>query len=248
MSLEDKRTVLEGIKSSEDSVNWKQFVRASNVDSNTGIGERLSIVKLKQLGIVVTGNGNTLRSSCPIHQTFKLNSTRESKTSNKIIELQIVGYQDDEFNSPYQSVPKAVRNQVHKLCANCDVHHEIFEIDHKIGIKEKYADEAIRNDPNQYQTLCKNVNDAKRQHCKDCRRDSKRFDARLLGFHIPVVSGSIYLDDSKNPCTGCYWYDLKVFRKEHGVIALKLNIAAMEAFVQQIDSGASVEDVLNVIK
>ena len=59
--------------------------------------------------------------------------------------------------------------------------------------------------------LSKAANNAKRQHCKECRATDKRFDAKLLGYSVGQVKGNGVYEGS---CAGCYWYDPFVFNQE----------------------------------
>ena len=59
------------------------------------------------------------------------------------------------------------------------------EVDHKNGWKN---DLAVMNPITQkledFQPLSKAANDAKRQHCKECKRSGIRFDARRIGYPL----------------------------------------------------------------
>ena len=54
-----------------------------------------------------------------------------------------------------------------------------------------------------FQPLSKAVNDAKRQHCKECIQTGKRYDAKRLGYKESFIVG----DENSSSCPGCYWYD-----------------------------------------
>ena len=64
-----------------------------------------------------------------------------------------------------------------------------------------------------FQPLSKPANDAKRQFCKKCKETGNRYDAKLLGYNISVMEGSIKYSE-KLGCVGCFWYDPIAFRKE----------------------------------
>lgn len=63
-----------------------------------------------------------------------------------------------------------------------------------------------------FQVLHKSVNDAKRQHCKNCRNTDKRFDATSLSFPAPYIFSGESLKE--NGYEGCFWYDIQAFIKE----------------------------------
>ena len=50
--------------------------------------------------------------------------------------------------------------------------------------------------------------DAKKEHCAECKKAKKRFDARNLGYCI----GWLYGDADTSECDGCYWHDTYYFR------------------------------------
>lgn len=113
---------------------------------------------------------------------------------------------------------KQIRSDIKKVvsaqrCAILDVSGKSgkpIEVDHKNG---RYNDPRVMNTETQelsdFQPLSKAANDAKRQHCKECIRDGKRYDAKRLGYKEGWISGS----SDTTICTGCYWYDVKEFNK-----------------------------------
>jgi len=98
-----------------------------------------------------------------------------------------------------------------KLCCLTGVSD--IEIDHKNG---RYNNPRVNNTETQtiedFQALSKHCNDAKRQHCKNCKSTNKRFDAKLLGYNYSYKSGTSDYKEGPNGCVGCYWYDVKAFR------------------------------------
>jgi len=96
-----------------------------------------------------------------------------------------------------------------KRCVILDVGK--VEVDHKNGKK----DEHYMNDPsaqslNDFQPLSKAANDAKREHCKKCKKTGKRYDAKNLGYSESFTKGDFFTDN----CQGCYWYDPIKFNQE----------------------------------
>lgn len=90
------------------------------------------------------------------------------------------------------------------LGTNTDV-----QCDHKNG---RYTDANLSIDRqriDQFQPLHASANGAKREHCDRCKKDNKRFDARLLGY----PKGWLYGDAQyEGTCQGCFWYDPVAFR------------------------------------
>ena len=79
------------------------------------------------------------------------------------------------------------------------------EVDHKDGRR----DDPRLADPSQvelddFQPLSKAANNAKRQHCKECRTTGNRFDAKQLGYSVGQVKGN---GKYNGTCVGCYWHD-----------------------------------------
>lgn len=54
-----------------------------------------------------------------------------------------------------------------------------------------------------FQSLCKTANEAKKLHCKNCIQSGKRYDATRLGYTVPFIYG----DENSKSCKGCYWFD-----------------------------------------
>ena len=81
------------------------------------------------------------------------------------------------------------------------------EIDHKNG---RYNYPALADQtPEDFQNLSKAANDAKRQHCKQCRNSGCRYDARRIGYSAGWTKG----DEKTQSCEGCYWHDPIAFNK-----------------------------------
>lgn len=109
---------------------------------------------------------------------------------------------------------RSIRNDIKKLilskrCAILDVGSNI-EVDHKNGKYDELSNIDINNqNENDFQPLSKAANNAKRQHCKNCIRDGKRYDAKKLGYKESFVVG----DENTSTCIGCYWFDPKRFNE-----------------------------------
>ena len=87
----------------------------------------------------------------------------------------------------------------------------MIECDHKDGMKNDLS-VAIKESQklSDFQALSKAANDAKRQHCKNCRTTGERYDAKRLGYKVSFTHG----DEHSKVCVGCYWYDPKKFNEE----------------------------------
>ena len=133
----------------------------------------------------------------------------ERKTKNgQAYSIQLVGFNDSLKGQ--RTVRKDIYDEIRKQrCVVLDTSTQI-EVDHKNG---RYDSEKVSNPETQslddFQPLHKSVNDAKRQHCKRCIENHKRYDAKRLGYK----EGWIFGAETDLICKGCYWYDPKEFNK-----------------------------------
>lgn len=87
-----------------------------------------------------------------------------------------------------------------------------IEVDHKDGRKDDWrvSDPSTQKESD-FQPLCKAANDVKRQICKQCKNDNKRWDAKnLLGNPYSFYEGGL---EYQGTCVGCYQYDPVQYRK-----------------------------------
>ena len=126
---------------------------------------------------------------------------------NRTTHVELQGYAEVSKQKP---IPIGIRREITaKRCVVLGTSKP--ECDHKDG----RVDDPRFSDVNQvtmddFQPLSKAANDAKRQHCKNCRNSGIRFDAKRLGYPVSqVIGGEAYIDT----CEGCYWYDPLFFNK-----------------------------------
>ncbi len=134
---------------------------------------------------------------------------KRPKKGGKIIAVQLDGSNRNSIKQ-YRNIRKDIRERLlADSCAILDVQSNT-EIDHKNG---RYDDLSNLNlsvqNPEDFQVLSKAANNAKRQHCKECIRTGKRYDAKRLGYKESFVVG----DENTSVCIGCYWYDPKRFNQ-----------------------------------
>lgn len=154
------------------------------------------------------GNGaDWARKDGTLASHYKIYLHKKGK-GNKITHVQLLGRADDSKEKP---IPIKIRKAITaNRCVVLGTSNP--ECDHKDG----RADDPrlrivslLRMDD--FQPLSKAANDAKRQHCKNCRNTGKRFDAKRLGYQVSqVIGGEDYIDT----CEGCYWHDPFFFNKE----------------------------------
>lgn len=176
-------------------------------DPSSGFSREILISELKNIhpGFQST-NGSQWGRTNQSYLGRKYNIERRHE-KGKVVSVQLNGINTKEAN---RSIRKDIVKELSKKrCVVLDVGTNI-EIDHKDG---KYSDPRVLNTETQtiddFQPLSKATNDAKRQHCKACIRDGKRYDARILGYKEGWVVG----DENTAPCIGCYWYDPKRFNQ-----------------------------------
>lgn len=121
---------------------------------------------------------------------------------NRVVAFQLQGFKEKAEN---HAIPAEVRRALKgRPCVVLGIVTSDMEIDHKDG--RYFSDKYTIDD---FQPMCKAANDAKREHCKRCRNNKCRFDAKTLGYPISFIKG-----DFDTPlCPGCYWYDPVAFRQ-----------------------------------
>lgn len=174
----------------------KIFLDMANVDKN-GFSRTVFIEELTKINSDFKTNNGCAWARTGTGLLKQYNIIREIK-NNKVYSIKLNGFKSCENHS----IPKVVKDKFkNERCSILDIGTNI-EIDHKNG---RYDKEEYSIDD--FQPLSKAANDAKRQHCKDCRSSKLRYDARKLGFAFGWTSG----DEFSDGCLGCYWYDPKDF-------------------------------------
>ena len=190
-----------------------QFMKKAN-SSLTDDGEA-SVSELdKELKL---GNGGSwCRDESKLAGIFNLERKQEG-VGNKITSVVLKGW---NRNIPFsQRIKKTIWDKISKQ--NCvmlgtkeseSVNMKI-EVDHKDGRKNDTDYNDIQNQREEwFQPLCKAANDFKRQKCKECKEQNKRWSAaNIKGFEdFPFYEGD---ENYKGTCVGCYLYDPVAYRK-----------------------------------
>ncbi|MCA8835005.1 MAG: hypothetical protein K8953_07955, partial [Proteobacteria bacterium] len=137
---------------------------------------------------LILGNGGSwCRADGALAKKFKIERIKEG---NKIVAVALAGYNTVPIGKP---IPVHIKRIISKKrCAILAIGR--VEVDHKDGHGDdpRLSDiKQVREDD--FQPLSKAANDAKRQHCKECRATDKRFDAKRLGYsHGHVRGGEVY--------------------------------------------------------
>ncbi len=153
---------------------------------------------------LVFGNGGSwARDDGGLAQKYNI---RRNKEGGKIVSVQLQG----KKKSP---ILKAIRADIKahyrgKRCVVLDTGKT--ECDHKDGRRDNpRLNDTTQQTIEDFQSLSKAANNAKRQHCKRCRETGDRYDARVLGYPVSQVKGNGRYNGT---CIGCYWYDPMEFR------------------------------------
>ena len=156
-------------------------------------------------GLRLGNGGSWCRETSALGKEFNI---RRIKEGNKIVAVELHGYKKLPIEKP---IPNDIKRTIgKKRCVVLATSR--VEVDHKDGHRDdpRLSDiKLVREDD--FQPLSKAANNAKRQHCKECRKSDKRFDARRLGYSRGYVRGDKVYEGT---CVGCYWYDPYFFNQE----------------------------------
>lgn len=135
-------------------------------------------------------------------------NVRRIHEKGRVAAIELHGFKKNPIN---KAVPPDIAAEVRKgRCAVLGVGN--VEVDHKDGRR----DDPRLQDPSRvrledFQPLSKAANNAKRQHCKNCRETGRRFDATRLGYAIAQWVGN---GEYRGTCVGCFWHDPRRFNRE----------------------------------
>lgn len=178
-------------------------------DSTSCFSRSVSISELKNIhpGFESTNGCQWARSDGSyLGKRYKI---KRPKHGGKVVSVQLDGPNENSIKK-YRSIRKDIREKILKeRCVILDVSSNI-EVDHKDGRYHSLANINLDTQKeNEFQPLSKAANDAKRQHCIECIKTGKRYDARRLGYKESFIVG----DEDTSSCHGCYWYDPKKFNE-----------------------------------
>lgn len=165
------------------------------------------------------GNGGSwCRSSSTLAKEYKLEFDKSITSGNSIDAIRTVGFNTEKTFS--QNIRSDIKDfYKDKNCVMLGIHgnseNTKIEIDHKDGRKDNWRVSDIKTQKfEDFQPLCKAANDAKRQICKRCKKENKRWNAKnLKGNPYPFYEGDEKYTDELG-CIGCYQYDPVEYRKQ----------------------------------
>ncbi len=158
----------------------------------------------KYKSLVLGNGGGWCRDDGSLGHIFNI---KRGKEKNRIIYIELHGFKKVPIK---KHIPQHIRKDLlNKKCVVLSI--SSVEIDHKDGRRDDpRLSDSKRVRLSDFQPLSKAVNNAKRQHCKECRNTEKRFDAKKLGYSVSQTKGN---GTYRGSCVGCYWHDPKEFNK-----------------------------------
>ena len=157
-------------------------------------------------GLRFGNGGDWIRQDGPLAKRFNIRRHPEGK--GKITHVELQGFRKVVIQKP---IPEGIRRRV--TAGRCVVLATGSpQCDHKDGrLDDPRLSDASQVVIADFQPLSRSANDAKRQHCLECRDTGNRFDATRLGYLVGQVRGDGRYNGT---CVGCYWHDPMFFNAE----------------------------------
>ena len=191
------------------------FVKIAN-PNNEGISRWVSKTEFvgEYAPLMFQNGADWCRKESSIAKYYILEFDKSVTRGNSVDRIRLNGYKAEEDRLGSQAIRSDIKNYYKKKrCVVLGTSNP--EVDHKNGWKND--DNVMKNLSTQrledFQPLSKAANDAKRQFCKECRRDGKRYDAKKLGYPMSFYKGGKKHNGTSTGCEGCFWYDPIEFRK-----------------------------------
>lgn len=192
------------------------------------------------------GNGWSWgRRSSRLQREFKIDVKRNCY-GNAITAIKLLGYNENAEQHFNQNIRKDIENVIRKrkcvmLGVNGSSENTKIEIDHKDGRKaDLRVSDISKQRLDDFQPLCKAANDIKRQICKNCKKNDKRWDARNIdGNPYPFYEGDENYTERLG-CVGCYQFDPVEYRKR---CAIRLSQETIDFIIDKIYPGYKLENL-----
>ena len=180
------------------------FLSLAKPDSD-GFSRIVGIEELEREGLGLGNGGSWCRDDGPL---AKIYNVVRHKEMGRIIGVELQGYKKSPIQKP---IPPHIRKKIiSQRCAVLAISK--VECDHKDGRRDDpRLSDITRVQMDDFQPLSKAANSAKRQHCINCKKTNKRFDAKRLGYAVSQWKGD---KTYRGTCIGCYWYSPKRFNEE----------------------------------
>lgn len=163
------------------------------------------------------GNGFSWgRQSSPLCKKYIVEVRRDKTSGNGIDGIRLCGFNTTPtFN---QFIRADIRDAItRKKCVMLGVNgtseNTVIEVDHKDGRKSDLrVSDARTQRIDDFQPLCKAANDIKRQICRRCKINDRRWDAKnIAGNPYSFYKGDEHYSEELG-CIGCYQYDPVEYR------------------------------------
>lgn len=189
------------------------FLELAKPDAE-GFSRRVSVSEfVGEYAVLQFGNGGSwVRDDGGLGKKYNI---RRIKRKGAIAAVELHGFKKNPINKAVPSdIVRKVREGRCAVLATGKV-----EVDHKDGRR----DDPRLQDPSRvtledFQPLSKAANNAKRQHCKNCRETNRRFDATSLGYAVAQWKGN---GEYRGSCVGCFWHDPRRFNQEVSARAVR---------------------------
>lgn len=187
------------------------FLELAKPDEN-GISDWVDVTKFTgRYASLKFGNGASwARKESQLAKKYIVEFDKSQTPGNSIDRVRLSGFNNNDYSQHISpSIKRKIKSQRCVILGTSNP-----EIDHKNGMKNEYR---VMRNTNQklsdFQPLSKAANDAKRQFCKECKRDGIRYDAKKLGYPMSYYKGDAHHNNEDDACIGCFWYDPIEFRK-----------------------------------
>lgn len=189
----------------------EMFLRLAKPDEN-GVSRWVECTEfVGEFAELKFGNGASwAKKESTLAKKYIIEFDKSITKSNRIDRVRLNGFNSNDYS---QHIRADIKREISsRQCVILNTSKP--EVDHKNGMKNE--DRVMKNQEQRlsdFQPLSKAANDAKRQHCKECKRTGMRFDAKLLGYPMSYYEGKAEHHNEDDACIGCFWYDPIEFRK-----------------------------------
>ena len=156
---------------------WEELAQTNENGETRWVSVEEFVGKYSPLSL---GNGASWsRDNGSFGRKYIIERDKSRTPGNRTDAIRTIGFVRNNDFSQYID-PKIKREIGARRCVVLDTSNP--EVDHKNGMKNEAR--VMQNEEQRlsdFQPLSKPVNDAKRQHCKECRTTGIRFDATRLG-------------------------------------------------------------------
>lgn len=195
------------------------FLELAQPDPNTGVSRWVSATEfVGRYAPLQLGNGNSWgRKASKLQKKYKLEVDKSITSGPRIDRMRLNGFnEENHFNQNIRGdiVAKIRQRKCVMLGVNGTSENTIIEVDHKDGRKtDMRVSDMSTQKIEDFQPLCKAANDIKRQICRNCKMNDKRWDARNIdGNPYAFYEGDENYTEELG-CIGCYQYDPVEYRK-----------------------------------